>query len=371
MRLPPAPLEQWLRDYYFEAKVDISSSGVEPYGFHEIRELLKIDAADLDEITFRDSRSCGDPRLREAISRRWGNGDPNRVMATNGSSEALFLVLSTLLSPGDEVVAIDPAYHSLVSIASGIGCRIISWRLGADNGFQPDLDTLAQLLTSRTRMLIVNFPHNPTGVSLTPGAQEQLIAMAEEVGCYLIWDAAFADLTYDSAPLPDPSLRYERAITFGTLSKAFGLPGLRVGWCIAPADVLEACVQWRDYTTLALSPLVELLAIRAVEKADELLRPRLAIARHNLEFLENWIAEQADRVEWVRPHGGVVAFPRFPYVEDVVAFCHQLMQEYRVLLVPGTCFGLSGHVRLGFGCPTAELEQGLTAVSALLKTCSP
>ncbi len=368
MDLPPAPLEDWLRDYYFKANADISSSGVEPYGLREIRQVLEIDVADLDDITFRDSRSCGDPRLREAISRRWGDGDPERVMAANGSSETLFLVMSTLLSPGHEVVVVEPAYHSLVAIAGGIGCRVVRWPLRAENGFRPDLEELAPLLTSRTRMLVVNFPHNPTGVSLTMEEQQRLIAMADGAGCYLAWDAAFADITYDTPPLPDPTLTYERAISFGTLSKAFGLPGLRVGWCIAPPDVLRACVQWRDYTTLALSPLVELVAIKAIERSDRLLDSRLAMARRNLDIVEDWAAEHSDRVDWVRPHGGVVAFPRLSHVEDVDTFCHRLMQEFGVLLVPGSCFGLRDHVRLGFGGASTKLKEGLAGISSLFKT---
>jgi capreomycidine synthase len=367
MRLPPAPLEDWLRDYYFATDADISSSGVEPYSFKEIRQTLGIDHAELDSLEFRDSRSCGDPRLREAIARRWGDGDPDRVMAGNGSTEVLFLVMAALLRPGDEVVVVEPAYHALVSIATGIGCRIVSWPLRFEHSFAPDFDELGQLLSGRTRMLVVNFPHNPTGVSIDRAAQERLVAMAAERAAFLVWDGAFADLALRSPALPDASLLYDKAISFGTLSKSFGLPGLRVGWCFAPPDVLRACVQWRDYTTLALSPLVELVAIRAVEHAEALLGPRLAQAQRNLALLEQWVARQEGDVSWVSPDGGVVAFPRLNNVPDVEEFCHRLMDSHRVLLVPGTCFGRPGHVRLGFGGGARDLALGLDAVGTLLR----
>jgi aspartate/methionine/tyrosine aminotransferase len=167
--------------------------------------------------------------------------------------------------------------------------------------------------------------------------------------------------------LPDPSTRYDRAITFGTLSKSYGLPGLRVGWCIAPPGVIADCIRWRDYITLALSPLVEFVAIRAVSHAETLLRPRLAQARHNLHLVTGWMAEHEDLVDWARPDGGVTAFPRLRGVPDVEAFCHGLMRDHGVLTVPGTCFGLPGHIRLGFGGGTAELRQGLAAMSELLR----
>jgi capreomycidine synthase len=367
LNLPAAPLEDWLRDYYFAAKADISSSGVEPYGFAEVRELLGITVADLDSVQFSDSRSAGDPRLRRAIAARYGDGDPERVMAANGSSETLFLVLNTVLGSGDEVVVLDPAYHSLTAIAGAIGCHLVRWPLRPEHGFRPDLDELADLVRDQTRAIIVNFPHNPTGISLSAAELGRLTGIAAQAGAYLIWDGAFTDLTHGAPPLPDPSTRYERAITFGTLSKSFGLPGLRVGWCIAQPGVIADCIRWRDYITLALSPLVEFVAIRAVGQADILLRPRLAQARRNLDLVAGWMAEHEGLVEWARPDGGVTAFPRLLGVTDVEAFCHSLMRDYGVLTVPGTCFGLPGHIRLGFGGGTAELRQGLEAMSEQLR----
>jgi aspartate/methionine/tyrosine aminotransferase len=150
------------------------------------------------------------------------------------------------------------------------------------------------------------------------------------------------------------------------LSKAYGLPGLRVGWCIAPPDVVTACASVRDYTTLALSPMVELVALRAVQNADALLQPRLTQARHNLGLLDEWMSAHKDRVSWVRPEAGVVAFPRLLDVPAVDDLCHRLMREHGVLLVPGTCFGRPGHVRIGFGGATHELVQGLSALSQLI-----
>lgn len=367
MKLARAPLEDWLRDYYFTADVDISSSGVDAYGFAELRKLLGITAADLDAVVFRDSPSCGVMRLRETLARRWGDGDPARIMATNGSSEALFLVMTTVLSAGDKVVVVDPAYHSLVSIAEGVGCRIVRWRLDFDRGFAPDLDELPTLLDADTRMVVVNFPHNPTGVTVDGEIQRRIVDIVADRGCYLVWDAAFAELVHDRPPLPDVSRLYSRAITFGTLSKAYGLPGLRVGWCIAPPGVLDGCVALRDYTTLALSPLVELVAIRAIEQADVLLKPMLTQARANLTILEQWIGDHADRVQWIRPGGGVTAFPYLRGIGDDVEFCHRLMREKGTLLVPGSIFGRPGHVRLGFGGATPELERGLSALSQALQ----
>jgi aspartate/methionine/tyrosine aminotransferase len=215
-------------------------------------------------------------------------------------------------------------------------------------------------------MVIVNFPHNPTGVTLTCEEQLNLIRAAEEVGAYVLWDAAFGELTYDGASA-ETLFQYERAISMGTLSKAYGLPGLRVGWCVAATEVLERCVRLRDYITLHLSPLVELIAERAIERADILLDIRRRQATINLDVLEEWVNQHRSLVEWARPQGGVCAFLRLGGIADTQALCHQLAQDFRVLLVPGVCFKHPEHVRLGFGGPTAGLTQGLARLSGLLK----
>lgn len=366
MEIAPALLENWLRDYYFNTSIDLGCSGVENYSLGELRLLLNLTEADLDHVVFRDGRSLGEPELRDAIARRWGNGDNSRVMVTHGSSEATYLVMHALLQTGDEVIVLDPAYQSLFSIAGSIGCELKRWRLSFDRQFVPDMDEFKSLISPRTRMVIVNFPHNPTGASLTAEQLEELINVVERVGAYLFWDGAFAELIYECLPLPDPALRYERTISIGTLSKAFGLPGLRVGWCFASPGVLDRCVHLRDYITLSMSPLVELIARKAVEKADHLLEKRLLQAHMNLETLTVWINQHHENVEWVRPKGGVSAFLHLRGVGDIEAFCHHLAQNYGVLLVPGTCFNHQGFVRLGFGGAASEFQIGLSRLSESL-----
>ncbi|HEX7332365.1 MAG TPA: capreomycidine synthase [Pyrinomonadaceae bacterium] len=363
MEVVPAHLEHWMRDYYFNTEVDIGSSGVENFSFGDLRRLFNITPDDLDRIVLRDSRTVGGPELRTAIGNRWANGDADCVMATNGSSEANYLIMHSLLNPGDEVVVLDPCYQQLYSIAETIGCKLKHWRLRFENSFRPDMSEARHLIGPQTRMIVVNFPHNPTGASLTAAEQDELIELAANAGAYLMWDAVFGELTYDSPPLPYAGERYDRLITLGTLSKAYGLPGLRVGWCLAAPEVLERLVQLRDYTTLALSPLVEHVAARAIENGDLLLQPRLAQARHNLELLLSWANRHSELVSVVRPQGGVCVFMRLHGVADSEDFCRQLADEYSVLLVPGKSFGQPHHVRLGFGCSTRELTEGLSRLS--------
>ena len=364
--LPPALLEDWMRDYYFETEIDIGSSGVEDYSLSELRALLGISGEDLDRIVFHDSRTLGEPGLRHAIADRWAGGDAGRVIVTHGATEACFLTMNALLERGDEVVVLDPLYQQLYSIAEAIGCRLERWPMRFEDGFTPDLDEARRRIGPRTRMVVVNFPHNPTGATLMPDQQRDLIGICARVGAYLVWDAAFADLTYEEPRLPDPGLFYERAVSMGTLSKAYGLPGLRLGWCLAGPEVLERFIRIRDYLTLHLSPLVEKIAQRAIEGGDLLLEPRRQQAQKNRDLVERWVEGQQGRVEWVRPAGGVCAFPRLSGVDDVAGFCRGLARSERVLLVPGLCFGHPQHVRLGFGGSTRNVEEGLARLSRAL-----
>jgi capreomycidine synthase len=366
MDLAPALLEIWLRDYYFTTSIDLGCSGVETYSFGELRQLLNLTEATLNQIVFRDGQSLGDSELRKVIAQRWGNGDHHRVMVTHGSSEAMYLTMHALLREGDEVIVLDPAYQSLFSIAASIGCKLKPWHLSFNRQFVPDICNFRTLISHRTRMVIVNFPHNPTGTSLTTEQQTELIDLVGEVNAYLFWDGAFTELVYDGPSLPDPALSYERAISIGTLSKAYGLPGMRVGWCFASPEILDRCIHLRDYITLSLSPLIELIAKMAIEKADVLLKKRLLQAHVNLELLTSWVHQHQDHVEWVRPKGGVSAFLHFREIKDIESFCHQLAEKYNVLLVPGTCFNHQGFVRLGFGGATAEFKVGLSRLSDLL-----
>lgn len=370
MRLRSAPLEDWLRDYYFTAQIDISSSGVQPYSMTDLRAMTGLGHEEIDALVFGDGYSLGAPDVRAAIARRWGDGNPEKVMTTNGSGEAISLVLMALLGPADDVVIMQPGYHLLTEFPTALGCVTNSWRFDFEDGWKASIDELAKIVTDRTRAIVVNFPHNPTGASIERDDLDALLRRAEEVGAYVLWDAAFADLTYDSPPLPDVSVRYQRGISFGTFSKSFGLPGLRFGWCIGPPDILDKCVRIRDYGTLHVSPLIELLALRVLGNSDRFLAPRLQQARTNREILREWAESRADDISLVIPAGGVAAFPRLDRFTNTDDFCEELFGTHGVLVVPGSCFGYPRHIRLGFGGATDEFTRGLDLLGNALSTVS-
>ncbi|WP_377267727.1 capreomycidine synthase [Peterkaempfera sp. SMS 1(5)a] len=369
MTIAPAPLEDWLRERYFTAPIDISSSGVENYTVDEVLGLAGQDASALGGIIFRDSHSLGSAPLRQALAERFGV-QPDQVMATQGSSEAIYLTMHALLRPGDEVVVPTIAYHALDRIAAEIGCRLVRWEIRTKEGLVDNLDELLTLIGPSTRMVVLNFPHNPTGATVSAEQQESIVAACAAGGVWLAWDGAFRELVYDAAPLPEPVCRYERAVSFGTLSKAYGLPGLRVGWVLAAPEVLAACVRLRDYLSLALSPLVEAVAVHAVEHASELLGPKLSQAEANRTLLLDWLEAHDGLVQAEPPRGGVTAFPLVKSLDNTTALAQRLEREHGVLVVPGSCFDAPRHLRIGFGGPETELRTGLDRLAELLSGLS-
>ena len=369
MALPLAKLEEWMRRYYHAVDHDIGSSGVRDLTVGELGDLADFDLADLKALVFHDSEPLGGWSLRAALADRWTRGDPERVMVTHGSSEAIWLVMQTLVHPGDDVVVVDPAYQQLYDIAVGQGARLRRWDLSSGDGFRVDLARLRRLVADqRPRLIVVNFPHNPTGVTITRRQQDELIQIASTAGSWLVWDNAFGEITYGADSLPLPHDRYERTVSFGTFSKSYGLAGIRTGWCLAPPELLLEMAYLRDYVALYVSPVLEFFAERAVRHADRIVGIQRDHARRNREVLLEWARARPDRVRLTPPAGGVSALVEVLGGRDVTDLCRRLAEEYRTLLVPGECFGAAyrSHVRLGFGGTRAELTAGLANLDRLL-----
>ena len=363
MDLAIARLEAWMRDYYHKVDHDIGSSGVRDLTMAEFRALCGFQLAELDSMVFHDSESYGGRRLRAALAERWAGGDVDRVMVTHGSSEAIYLVMQLALEPGDELIVVDPAYQQLYDIAAARGCRVTRWRLDPRDGFAPDLAALRELAAGRPRMIVVNFPHNPTGVSITAertegagrhrGRGRRLAGLGPRV--------RRAHLRRRAAAAADHW--YERCIAFGTFSKSYGLAGLRVGWCVAPPELLARMALLRDYIALYVSPVLEFFAEQAVRHAERIVALQREHAPANLRAAVRMGAAVPELVRLTPPDGGVTAFVEFPGQPDVVGSCRRLAEQHRVLLVPGACFGdaYRDYARLGFGGTTAELTAGLSA----------
>lgn len=363
MRLQKALLEDWMRTFYFSTDYDLGSSGVKNFSVKELFDLIDLTPYDLNNIIFNDSDTFGNYELRQNIANYWGNGDPSSVLVGNGSNEVIFLLLNSLLSKDDEVIVLRPIYHTLGKLAESLCCNIKEWVLDPLNDFQPNLEDLKKLMSSKTRMVIVNFPHNPSGVSITKEQLDELIRIVSAEDAYLMWDAAFEEIVFQGNSLPNPYLFYNKAIYIGTVSKSYGLAGLRLGWCISDPKIIKKCKTIKDYTSLYVSPLSEFIGINVIKNAKKIINHIIPLVQINYQRLSAWLDEHNDKIEGSLPHGGVSTFLKILECKDTQDFCKNLAKEKKTLLVPGKCFGHPEFVRLGFGSSHQDFEKGLYNLS--------
>lgn len=348
MQLEPFHLERYFARHEFSAPYLLSPSDCEAWTLQELLALADDESRALWEglaLGYTDSQ--GHPRLLEEIRGLYDGGvHALEVVPVEG----ILLAMLALLEPGDEVVATAPAYQALHEVARARGCRVVPWRPGP--GWSFDVDQGLGLMTGRTRMLVVNFPHNPTGALPTRGEFTRLLHGADRRGVRVFSDEMYRWSEYDPTDrLPSACEVLPGALALGGLSKPFGLPGLRVGW-IASQDpeVLAQIGRCKDYTTICWSAPSEVLALMALKAREHLLARNQAILEGNLALLDEFVRAHPEWLSWTRPRAGSVAFPRLQTRASVEELAEDLVTRHGVMMAPGSLFGYPGdHFRVGFG----------------------
>jgi aspartate/methionine/tyrosine aminotransferase len=352
--------------YELQVRWDIAESGVYPLTTRELLDLLppgerEAELARLLDLRLGYSEACGSAELRELIAATYDDTSPDQVLVTTGAIEANFLLFNVLLSPGDRVVVVDPAYQQLQSVPRGIGADVALWRLRAENDFRFDLDELRALAIPGTRMIVINSPHNPTGAMLSAEELQEIYNLAEERDAWILGDEAYRWLDLPGNPPLAPPLRNlgPRAISVGTFSKPFGLPGLRIGWIAAPDDIAHRCWGLRDYVSLSPGKLNDALAVLAFRHRDQNAARTRAIVAENLPVAARWFAENADLVSWTPPRGGLLALMKYALDMPSLELANRLAEDYSVMLAPGSAFGYEGYLRIGVGQGPEIFAKGL------------
>ncbi|NOT07022.1 MAG: aminotransferase class I/II-fold pyridoxal phosphate-dependent enzyme [Gemmatimonadales bacterium] len=364
----PFLLERYFAQHEFTARAILSASDCESLSMAELLHLADRETAALwSELRLAYTESPGHPVLREEIARLYQGIAPSQVLVA-APEEAIFLAMHALAAPGDEIVVLTPAYQSLHEIAASIGVRVVRWPLTPRAGrWHLDLDLLPQLLTPRTRALVVNFPHNPTGLLPSFGEWERMLALVERAGVRLFSDEMYRFLE------PDPALRLPAGCTVGStgislggLSKSLSAPGVRIGWLATQdGEFLSRCQALKDYTTICSSAPSEILALIALRARETIVERNLGIIRENLAVAERYFGARTERFEWLPPMAGPVAFPRWTGRLPVDALADQVVRESGVMIVPGTLFEApAGHFRVGLGRRT--FPEALAAAGTVL-----
>jgi aspartate/methionine/tyrosine aminotransferase len=370
MKIEPFLLERWMTAHELSATYDIAESGILPLS---LNDLLAFEGPEerqailegLLETPLGYSEASGSHELKTTLASTYRNRGPENILITTGAIEANFLLFNVLLDPGDHVVAVNPAYQQLNSVPRAVGAEVSLWRIGPES-YRYDLDELERLLTSRTRLIVVNTPHNPTGAMLSEEELGRVYELAESAGAWLLCDEAYRWLEVPGGdPFAPPAVDYgPSAISVGTISKPFGLPGLRIGWMAAPAEVATECWAMRDYTSLSPGKLSDALALLAFKHRDRIVERNRKIIDQDLEATNRFVEERSEFLSWTPPRGGLLALLR--YELDVPSFelADRLSQEHGVMLAPGSAFGFEHHLRIGIGQDPPVFAEGLRRAGA-------
>lgn len=371
MKIEPFALERWMAGYEMVVECDVSVGGITPL---TVRDLLAFEPVEQREQILEElldarlgySEARGSLELRSAIAATYRNCGPENILVTTGAIEANFLLFNVLLNAGDGVVAPDPAYQQLTSVPRAIGCDVALWNIRPENGFRYDLQELERLVTPRTRLIVVNIPHNPTGAILLAEELQQVYALAESVGAQVLCDETYRWLAIEgSDPCAPPAFDLgSSGISVGTLSKTFGLPGLRIGWIAAPESVIQACWSMRDYISLCPGKLNDALACIAFRHRERIMARNQAIIQQNVQIVQDWLKTQDGIFSWTPPRGGLLSMIHYNLDVPSLEFANRLAEEYKVMFVPGIKFGFEHYLRLGLGQHPSIFTEGLKRAGA-------
>lgn len=368
MKIDTFEMERWQSTYEHLVDFDLSESGVHAI---PLRELLASDEATrrLLDTPLGYPPSKGTPELRAHVASMYRDADPDQVLVTNGSSESIFAATWRLVEKGDEVVVMLPNYLQYPGLVRGFGGAVKPLWLREDRGWQFDPEELKRVVGPKTKAIAVCNPNNPTGAILSPASRREILAAAEEVGAWILSDEVYIGAEREGPRTASFYGEGERVLVTNGLSKAYGLPGLRIGWAVGPKEVIQDLYRYHDYLSLTLTKLSDGLARIALEpeRRERILARTRTILTTNDPIVRDWFRLHADRFDLVPPPAGAICFPRYHLEMNSSDLAEALRSKMSVLVVPGDHFGVDGHLRIGIGNEPAYLRAGLERIAAFFE----
>ncbi|MDD2540867.1 MAG: aminotransferase class I/II-fold pyridoxal phosphate-dependent enzyme [Desulfuromonadaceae bacterium] len=351
MELKPFRLERYFAKYEFTAPHLLCCSDCESLAVGDLLKFEQNAHEELSSLWLGYTESLGSPELRTQIATLYQNISSTQILVHSGAEEAIFNFMNVALATGDHIIVHTPYYQSLGDVARSIGANVTEWKGNPNCAWELDLQFLKENVTERTKVVVVNFPHNPTGYLPNPEFLHELSNLSNKWGFIVFSDEVYRGLEYNSTEcLPTFADINERGISLGVMSKSYGLAGLRIGW-IATRNkrLFDALAAFKDYTTICNSAPSEYLATLALCHRHSIIGRNLGIIRRNLSMLTSFFSRHQDFFEWHEPKAGPIAFPRY-LGGSVEQFCDDLVRHAGVLLLPGTLYDdESDCFRIGFG----------------------
>jgi aspartate/methionine/tyrosine aminotransferase len=370
MQITPFRIEEYMGKHEFSARYLLSSSDAESV---TIEEILSLETGAHDAFLKHwcgYTESPGAPWLREVLATIYATIHADQLVVVSAAEEAIFLFYHSLLTPQDHAIVETPCYESALTLPKSIGASVSEWRRKPEDGWAHDLAALEAMIRPNTRVLYINTPHNPTGLLMPAEIFRRVLELAAKHNIYVFSDEVYRELEHDPATrLPAACDLYDRAISLGSVSKTYGLPGLRLAWLAShDKEFLQKIISLKHYTTICASAPSEFLTALAFRHRQKFIDRNLHIVSHNLPLLAAFIAGHNKLFEWTPPNAATIGFARFKPQQDVLGWCENLVREAGVLLLPGTVYDEPRHVRFGYG--RKNMPESLAQFEVYLKSTS-
>ena len=370
MKIRDFGVEMWMNAYENHCELNLAETCVQSLTVAELLALSGKTNVILEELLplkLTYGAIEGSERLRGLIAGLYEKQKIENVVVTHGAIGANALVHETLVEPGDCVISVLPTYQQHYSIPESYGADVQILKLREENGFLPDLAELRRLATKGTKLIAINNPNNPTGSLMDRAFLEEVASIARACGAWILCDEVYrgTDQAGDGFTASIADL-YEKGISTGSMSKTYSLAGLRLGWIVAPKDLLHAVSIHRDYNTISVSMLDDHFAAIALEQRARILARSQAITRGNLAILAAWV-ESEPQISWVKPQSGTTALLKYDLPMSSRDFCIRLLEQTGVMLTPGSAMDMEGYLRIGYANDPAILREGLSRMSRFLK----
>ena len=351
MQITPFRIEEYMGKHEFSARYLLSSSDAESV---TIEEILSLEPGAHDAFLKHwcgYTESPGAPWLREVLAAIYKTIHGDHLVVVSAAEEAIFLFYHALLTPQDHAIVETPCYESALTLPKSTGAAVSEWKRSAENGWAHNLAALEALIRPNTRALYINTPHNPTGLLMPLEIFRQVLALAAKHHIYVFSDEVYRELEHDPATrLPAACDLYDRAISLGSVSKTYGLPGLRLAWLAShDKEFLQKLISLKHYTTICASAPSEFLTALAFRHREKFIERNLKIVQHNLPLLTAFFARHSNLFDWTPPNAATIGFARFKPQQDVHEWCENLVRDASVLLLPGTVYDEPRHIRFGYG----------------------
>jgi len=369
LRFVAFELERWQSTWENRVRYNLSESGVHPLSIQELLDLAGASAGPLLGVRLGYSQSNGTDLLRGRIAALYPGVSPDQILVTTGSAEANFVVCWRLIEPGDKVAVMLPNYLQTWGLAQNFGAAVRGFTLHADAQWEPTAEEVRSAIAPGTKLVVVTNPHNPTGHVLSDTMRKLIVSRAADVGAWLLADEVYQGAERDGVTTPTFWGGYERVIVVNGLSKAYGLPGLRIGWIVAPTAFATEAWARHDYTTIGPAGASDHLAAVALEPRvrEQVLERTRRILRSHYPVLEAWLKRFGDTFTWHPPQAGAICLVRYRQSISALDLVETMRAEHSVLLVPGDHFGLPNHIRFGFGEELHHFQEALVETERGLK----